>query len=90
MSFINRQRSGTPSFRAFVRVLNIKVGSMLSEGNIVLIDLHSSGQKCSALSRLYVSSSVWRSGFKDQLLEEVAKIKIGPPQQLESFMGPVM
>jgi 1-pyrroline-5-carboxylate dehydrogenase len=37
-----------------------------------------------------VSSSVWRSGFKDQLLEEVAKIKIGPPQQFGNFMGPVI
>lgn len=49
-----------------------------------------SGQKCSALSRLYVSSSVWESGFKEQLLAEVAKIKVGPARDFSCFMGPVM
>jgi 1-pyrroline-5-carboxylate dehydrogenase len=48
------------------------------------------GQKCSALSRLYVSSSVWKGGFKDILLEEIAKIKVGSPQDFGSFMGPVI
>jgi len=48
------------------------------------------GQKCSALSRLYVSSSIWMGGFKDQLLEEIAKIKVGPPQEFGNFMGPVI
>ncbi|EAU82741.1 delta-1-pyrroline-5-carboxylate dehydrogenase [Coprinopsis cinerea okayama7 len=48
------------------------------------------GQKCSALSRLYVSRSVWENGFKDQFLGEVAKIKVGPPQDFGNFMGPVI
>ncbi|EPQ58912.1 delta-1-pyrroline-5-carboxylate dehydrogenase [Gloeophyllum trabeum ATCC 11539] len=48
------------------------------------------GQKCSALSRLYVSSSVWSSGFKDQLLQEISKIKVGPPSDFTAFMGPVI
>ncbi|KAF9527997.1 delta-1-pyrroline-5-carboxylate dehydrogenase [Crepidotus variabilis] len=48
------------------------------------------GQKCSALSRLYVSSSVWKNGFKDQFLEEIAKIKVGSPQDMGNFMGPVI
>jgi 1-pyrroline-5-carboxylate dehydrogenase len=48
------------------------------------------GQKCSALSRLYVCSSLWALGFKDQLLEEVAKIKVGPAQDFCNFMGPVI
>jgi 1-pyrroline-5-carboxylate dehydrogenase len=48
------------------------------------------GQKCSALSRLYVSASVWSGGFKDQLLGEIAKIRVGPPQDFSNFMGPVM
>jgi 1-pyrroline-5-carboxylate dehydrogenase len=48
------------------------------------------GQKCSALSRLYVSRSVWEGGFKDQLLEEIAKIKIGSPKDFGNFMGPVI
>lgn len=49
-----------------------------------------SGQKCSALSRMYVSSSLWNSGFKDQLLGEVAKLKVGPAQDFTNFIGPVM
>ena len=48
------------------------------------------GQKCSALSRLYVSASVWKAGFKDGFLEEIAKIKVGPPQDFSNFVGPVM
>ncbi|EIM88023.1 delta-1-pyrroline-5-carboxylate dehydrogenase [Stereum hirsutum FP-91666 SS1] len=48
------------------------------------------GQKCSALSRVYVASSVWTSGFKDQLLEQVAKIKVGAPTDFSNFMGPVI
>ncbi|KIM63693.1 hypothetical protein SCLCIDRAFT_116962 [Scleroderma citrinum Foug A] len=48
------------------------------------------GQKCSALSRLYVSSSVWEAGFQDQLLAEIAKIRVGPPQDFRNFMGPVI
>ncbi|KZT70353.1 delta-1-pyrroline-5-carboxylate dehydrogenase 1 [Daedalea quercina L-15889] len=48
------------------------------------------GQKCSALSRLYVSSSIWKGGFKDQLLEEVAKLKVGPPADFTNFIGPVI
>lgn len=48
------------------------------------------GQKCSALSRLYVSASAWNGGFKDQFLDEIAKIRVGPPQDFANFMGPVM
>ncbi|TFY79741.1 hypothetical protein EWM64_g4267 [Hericium alpestre] len=48
------------------------------------------GQKCSALSRLYVASSVWNGGFKDLLLAETAKIKVGGPRDPTNFMGPVI
>ena len=48
------------------------------------------GQKCSACSRVYVAASAWKGGFKEQLLEEVAKITVGPPQDWTNFMGPVM
>jgi 1-pyrroline-5-carboxylate dehydrogenase len=47
------------------------------------------GQKCSALSRLYVPASLWGQ-FKDLLLSEVAKIKVGPPTDPTNFMGPVI
>ena len=48
------------------------------------------GQKCSALSRMYVSRSIWEGGFKDQFLEEIAKIKVGSYADWTNFVGPVM
>lgn len=48
------------------------------------------GQKCSALSRLYVPKSLWENGFKTQYLEEIAKIKVGSPLELKNFLGPVI
>ncbi|KAF5373511.1 hypothetical protein D9757_010499 [Collybiopsis confluens] len=48
------------------------------------------GQKCSALSRLYVSSSIWNGGFKDQFLSEISKIKVGKPTEWDNFMGAVI
>lgn len=39
---------------------------------------------------MYVAKSVWENGFKDQFLAEVAKIKIGAPQDWTNFLGPVM
>ena len=48
------------------------------------------GQKCSALSRLYVSSLVWEGGFKEQLLNCTSNICVGPPEDFQNFVGPVM
>ncbi|KAI0737700.1 delta-1-pyrroline-5-carboxylate dehydrogenase [Daedaleopsis nitida] len=48
------------------------------------------GQKCSALSRLYVSSTAWNAGFKEQLLAEIAKLKVGPATDFTNFIGPVI
>lgn len=84
-----------PSCRPFEVPLNIRVSSFDSfrwphnqlRDTVVIWE---SGQKCSALSRLYVSSSLWKNGFKDKLLEEVAKIKVGSPLEFGNFMGPVM
>jgi acyl-CoA reductase-like NAD-dependent aldehyde dehydrogenase len=70
--------------------LSIRVSSLIRMCGASIADISRKGQKCSALSRLYVSSSVWKGGFKDQLLEEIAKIKIGAPQDFGNFMGPVM
>ncbi|KAL0577647.1 1-pyrroline-5-carboxylate dehydrogenase [Marasmius crinis-equi] len=49
-----------------------------------------SGQKCSALSRMYVSSSQWNNGFKDLLLSEVEKVKVGSNLEWSTFVGPVI
>ncbi len=48
------------------------------------------GQKCSALSRLYVPQSLWKGGFKEKLLAEVRSITQGPTHEFKHFMGPVI
>lgn len=57
-----------------------------------MYSLRSTGQKCSALARLYVPKSLWetKGGFKDILVEEIKKITVGPPGEFEHYMGPVM
>ncbi len=47
------------------------------------------GQKCSACSRLYVPSSMWPE-FKEQLVAGAERLKIGPPENFENFIGPVI
>jgi len=47
------------------------------------------GQKCSATSRMYVAKSVWPT-LKKRLQEEVAKIKMGAPDDFENFMTAVI
>jgi 1-pyrroline-5-carboxylate dehydrogenase len=47
------------------------------------------GQKCSACSRLYVGSSVWPE-FKEKLVNEVNRLKVGPPEDYGNFIGPVI
>ncbi|KAH0551201.1 hypothetical protein GP486_007474 [Trichoglossum hirsutum] len=47
------------------------------------------GQKCSATSRAYVPQSIWET-FKRRLVEETEKLKVGPPDSFENFVGPVI
>ena len=47
------------------------------------------GQKCSATSRAYVPISVWPE-FKDRLVKETERLKIGDPTEYENFIGPVI
>ncbi|KAK6529278.1 1-pyrroline-5-carboxylate dehydrogenase [Arthrobotrys megalospora] len=48
-----------------------------------------SGQKCSATSRLYVAQSVWEE-FKKQLVAETEALKVGPSEDFQTFVGPVI
>jgi 1-pyrroline-5-carboxylate dehydrogenase len=48
-----------------------------------------SGQKCSATSRLYIPASIAEE-FKSQLISETKKLKVGPPEAFENFIGPVI
>jgi len=47
------------------------------------------GQKCSAASRMYIPKSLW-SDFKEQYVAEVAKIKMGQPDDFRNFMTAVI
>ena len=47
------------------------------------------GQKCSAASRMYIPESLW-AGFKKLYVEEVAKIKMGVPDDFRNFMTAVI
>jgi 1-pyrroline-5-carboxylate dehydrogenase len=47
------------------------------------------GQKCSACSRLYVHTAVYED-FVELFLEKVKKIRQGPSDDYENFMGPVI
>lgn len=47
------------------------------------------GQKCSAASRSYISSSLWPS-VKEKLVKDVKSIKMGPTGDLSNFMGAVI
>lgn len=47
------------------------------------------GQKCSACSRVYVPESVWPE-FKQHLVQETAKLKVGNPEDYTNFVNPVI
>ncbi|HZM16323.1 MAG TPA: L-glutamate gamma-semialdehyde dehydrogenase [Candidatus Krumholzibacteria bacterium] len=47
------------------------------------------GQKCSACSRAIVEKSIY-DDFLRRLRERAAKIKVGPPEQQDNWMGPVI
>ncbi|KAL8929817.1 MAG: hypothetical protein Q9208_000961 [Pyrenodesmia sp. 3 TL-2023] len=47
------------------------------------------GQKCSAASRAYVPSSLWKQ-FKTGLIQETKALKVGSPQSFDAFVGPVI
>ena len=47
------------------------------------------GQKCSAMSRAYIPSTIWPS-VKDFLEKEVNKIKMGDPEDFSNFMNAVI
>ena len=48
------------------------------------------GQKCSALSRLYVPKSMWHGGLKEKLIERTMSLNVGPVQDFKNFVGPVI
>ncbi|KAG9944092.1 delta-1-pyrroline-5-carboxylate dehydrogenase 1, partial [Aureobasidium melanogenum] len=48
-----------------------------------------SGQKCSACSRVYIPESRAQE-FLGQIKKEMEPIKVGPPEDYENFLGPVI
>ncbi|WP_457742240.1 L-glutamate gamma-semialdehyde dehydrogenase [Thermococcus sp.] len=57
--------------------------------NLIRGAFESQGQKCSAISRAYIPQSLWAM-IKESLLSELQKVKVGPVDDLESFMGAVI
>jgi len=47
------------------------------------------GQKCSAASRAYVSSSIW-GGLKEELVRQLSVLKMGSVEDFSSFMSAVI
>ena len=47
------------------------------------------GQKCSAASRLYISSNLWPD-LKERLARDVSSIRMGDPADFTNFMGAVI
>lgn len=47
------------------------------------------GQKCSACSRVIVTGEIYE-GFVERLKDAAASLRIGPPENPENFMGPVI
>ncbi|MCC5934064.1 MAG: L-glutamate gamma-semialdehyde dehydrogenase [Balneolales bacterium] len=47
------------------------------------------GQKCSAASRMYLPASKW-DALREDLLAEVAQIKMGDVEEFDTFMGAVI
>ncbi|MBP8604764.1 MAG: L-glutamate gamma-semialdehyde dehydrogenase [Phycisphaerae bacterium] len=47
------------------------------------------GQKCSALSRMYLPKSLWRR-VRDELVGQIKNIKVGPVQDFSNFMNAVI
>jgi 1-pyrroline-5-carboxylate dehydrogenase len=47
------------------------------------------GQKCSACSRAYIPSNLWKE-VKKILTEEIASMKMGPPEDMSNFINAVI
>jgi 1-pyrroline-5-carboxylate dehydrogenase len=47
------------------------------------------GQKCSAASRAYIPTSIWKK-IKEPLLEKVSALKVGSPENFANFLGAVI
>ncbi|RMZ77901.1 hypothetical protein DV738_g4141, partial [Chaetothyriales sp. CBS 135597] len=47
------------------------------------------GQKCSALSRLYVAESAWPQ-FRSQLVQQIEALRVGDPEDFSNFINPVI
>ena len=47
------------------------------------------GQKCSAVSRVYVPRSCW-TAVRERLLEQLSAVRVGDPTDFRSFMGAVI
>jgi 1-pyrroline-5-carboxylate dehydrogenase len=47
------------------------------------------GQKCSAVSRVYIANNIW-DGVKENLIADIKDIKMGGPEDFENFFNAVI
>ncbi|KAL1625477.1 hypothetical protein SLS56_007371 [Neofusicoccum ribis] len=57
--------------------------------NVIRAAFEYQGQKCSALSRVYVAESAWPE-FKQHLQEQIPQLKVGAPEDYSNFINPVI
>ncbi|EOD46528.1 uncharacterized protein ASPWEDRAFT_107887 [Neofusicoccum parvum] len=57
--------------------------------NVIRAAFEYQGQKCSALSRVYVAESAWPE-FKQHLQEQIPQLKVGTPEDYSNFINPVI
>ncbi|WP_099362578.1 aldehyde dehydrogenase family protein [Fredinandcohnia onubensis] len=57
--------------------------------DIVAGGLLDAGQRCTATSRIFVHNTIYES-FKEQMLKVLDSVKLGPPTEESSIIGPVV
>ncbi len=93
---INRRMGGSSAPRPCIAEMGGKNAAIVTAGadlgrattGIVRSAFGLSGQKCSALSRIYVEQSV-AAELTERLVGEIARIKVGDPTRRENWLGPV-
>ncbi len=48
------------------------------------------GQKCSAVSRVYVPKSIWAGGLRERLADQIGALPIGDPRDFSTFVCAVI
>lgn len=96
----NRIGANLPQYKNFPRVVGETGGKdfvfVHSSADVEIVVANTirgafeyQGQKCSAASRMYVPQNLWPA-IRKRMTEEMAKIKMGPVEDLSVFMGAII